>query len=217
MATIPRTTTATNPYELLSATYRDTTTAWGCLARERRYQSLAWGAATSRNGTITTWTSPNPTAARLIAQATLHRHRLALAAAALLLLATLAYPTFGTIAAGFVCAVGLTLTIGLSTLATTVTSTTLTDSDVILATLLALHPVRPEPTALPAEILAVLGQTAITHHRPDGTVFRPRTQRDRDMVASMLCDLATDHAQGRATATALASIAEHFPDSGATA
>lgn len=216
MATIPRPTTL-NPYELLSATYRDTTTAWGWLSRERRYLPLAWGAATSNNGTITTWTSPNPTAARVIAQATLHRPQLTLAAAALPALAAAAYLTLGALATGLVCTLGLTATAVLSTLATAVTSTTLTDRDVILATLLALHPTRPEPTALPAEILAALGQTVITRHRPDGTVFRPCSQQDRDRVASMLCDLAVDHAQGRTTPAGLASIAEHLPDAGASA
>lgn len=200
--------TATNPYELLTTTYTDTTTAWGWLAREQRYLPLAWGASTSHNGIITTWTSPSPTIARLIAQATLHRHQISTAAAALTLLTAASYPTIGPLAIVTIC----TLTLALAaTLATTVTSTTLTDRDTILATLLALHPTQPTPTALPTEILAALGRTVITHHRPDGTVFRTHSQQDRDAVAAMLCDLATNYAHGQVTPAALADIAEHLP------
>ncbi len=205
-------TSTTRPYELLSATYCDTGTAWGWLSREQRYLPLAWGAATSHNGTITTWTSPNPTTARLIAQITLHRHQATVAAAALPILAAAAYFTLGPIAAGLLCALGIALAVALSTMATAVTSTTLTDRDVILATLLALHPTHPQPTALPAEIFASLGETIITRHRPDGTVFRPRTQSDRDAVASLLYSMADAYAQGRTSLAEVTEIVDHLPE-----
>lgn len=205
-------TSTTRPYELLSTTYRDTTTAWGYLSHEQRYLPLAWGAATSHNGTITTWTSPNPTTARLIAQLTVHQHQTRLAATALSALAITAYFTLGPIAAALMSTLGITLAVTLSTMATAVTSTTLTDRDVILATLLALHPTHQKPTALPAEILASLGETVITRHRPDGTVFRPRTQGDRDAVASLLCSLADNYAQGRTSLEEVSEIVDHLPE-----
>lgn len=98
----------------------------------------------------------------------------------------------------------------------------LDDTDVVIATILALHPVRTSswsPDALPADVVATLARTAITHRRPDGSRWRPASQRDADAVAALVCRMDDVHRRDGSERVAehVRALAAALPDGAAAA
>ncbi len=92
----------------------------------------------------------------------------------------------------------------------------LTDADVVIATLLALHPVSASTwsrNALPRDVVEPMARMAITHRRADGRSWRTACQADADAVATLLCDMAAAYAAhpGQKTADHLRTLVERMP------
>lgn len=156
------------PYELLARPAGRS--LWGHLNTSRAASSkvaTVFGAAASEAGRLTVWHSDPPEAARLAVTGQTPRRR-------------------GGVRGLFDARAGQVV----------VTRREVTESDVVIATILALHPVSAsqwDPQALPSDALRDAATAAITHRRADGTPWRPASQADADAVATLLCAMAEAH------------------------
>lgn len=200
-------------YELLNHPPQDS--AYTALQQPGAYMPTVWGAANNSEG-IRHTTSHPVWAARIHANPRPVAVATSIAASSVVIIGLVTrHAPIPTLLA----ATALIMAGYLAWSVTPITTRAQGESDVVLATLLALHPVPGSHGALPEPVLQILGETAITSIRDDGTLWRPHTLADQEAAAQLVLDMADTWATRPTTAiqTQLLEIASHLPDTGAAA